>query len=148
MIGIIDNWPDVNSDEKKLWREAAMTWRLPYWDWAQKQTNSKTFTLPSVLTKPKVRIYPPGTGTDQTVHEMGNPLWEFENPTRVNGEPVPFGDSRMGEQAIKSSYVNSRAKNKDAPSNVIPVGRNATQEYRTDCSSGIVVHAQADTEFS
>lgn len=94
MKDIIESWR-LPSKEKQIWLDAANQFRLPYWDWARKQTYIGTFGLPELFTQEVVKILrPDGTYDDNYT----NPLWKFQNP---KGPNVPMGDPSMGKWAIK-----------------------------------------------
>lgn len=95
MRDIIDSW-HLPGEEEERWHMAASQFRLPYWDWAQKQEYRGDFALPQVCTLDSVNIVVPGG--QKTIF---NPLVKFTNPKTVNGKSVPMGDPAMGENAIK-----------------------------------------------
>ncbi|KAI1084788.1 common central domain of tyrosinase-domain-containing protein [Whalleya microplaca] len=93
MKGIIASW-DLEVSLSQEWYNAADTWRLPYWDWARKQSYNNEFALPEVFTLLEVPIYPP---SGQTIHP--NPLWGFENPEKgSDGKSLPMGKMPKGKE--------------------------------------------------
>jgi len=98
-------------DERKLepkseWKEASNIWRLPYWDWGQKQRypddhhkqpSRNDFGLPYLFTVPQVPIYLPGTDRETS---YDNPLIRFVNPEidPVTKLPLPMGKMPQGKQ--------------------------------------------------
>ena len=92
MNGIIQGWLGVDKNQLADWRLAAFMFRLPYWDWAAKQTWVDNFALPQVFTMQSVKIFK----EDQKWYEVSNPLWQFSNPLG----PIPMGDPKMGVWAI------------------------------------------------
>ncbi|KAI2628592.1 common central domain of tyrosinase-domain-containing protein [Hypoxylon sp. NC1633] len=93
MKQIIDHWK-LDASEAREWNRAADLWRLPYWDWARRQTYNMEFSLPYVLTLDIVTIYPP---TGDTKHP--NPLWGFQNPEKgSDGKPLPMGQMPPGKE--------------------------------------------------
>lgn len=120
-----------NSEED--WNNSALIFRLPYWDWARKQTYNCKFSLPEVLTMTQVYIRPP-SGWEITL----NPLWEFENPQKdAKHQPLPFGEMPEPMKAwnIRSDYVNASIKDEEkrnAVENVIPVSHYVNACQRAD----------------
>ncbi|KAH7147138.1 hypothetical protein B0J13DRAFT_622059 [Dactylonectria estremocensis] len=98
MNDVIDAWK-LDSLRQTEWKKAADTWRLPYWDWARKQSYDQEYSLPAVLMVDQVTIYPPDKPEGQT--GVTNPLWGFANPETVDGKPDgkprPFGDMPKGK---------------------------------------------------
>ena len=92
MGDIIKTWNLTDSD-KKPWLDAAKQFRLPYWDWARKQSYTQNFALPQLLTWEVVSIIKQDGKIDSS---YPNPLWGFQNPM---GD-FPMGDKRMGNWAI------------------------------------------------
>ncbi|KAI1373531.1 common central domain of tyrosinase-domain-containing protein [Hypoxylon crocopeplum] len=91
MKSIIDSWK-LDASEASKWKTAADSWRLPYWDWAQKYNNE--FSLPLTFCLESVPIYPP---TGETTH--ANPLWGFENPEKdPDGKPLEMGNMPKGKE--------------------------------------------------
>ncbi|RWA09877.1 hypothetical protein EKO27_g5246 [Xylaria grammica] len=84
----------ITKSKAREWNEAADTWRLPYWDWAQRQTYNNLFSLPEVFTKETVRIYPePGMTKTGDARHYPNPLWGFENPEKgPDCKPLKMGE--------------------------------------------------------
>ncbi|KAL2675750.1 hypothetical protein Neosp_011941 [[Neocosmospora] mangrovei] len=101
MKAIIEEWK-LEKDEDSIWREAADTWRLPYWDWARHQVYAETFALPEVLTMAAVKIFPPESKTDlyNDREAYPNPLYGFDNPEKdeQTGDPLPFGKMPKGKE--------------------------------------------------
>lgn len=72
---------------------AANTWRLPFWDWAEQKPdwgapNDKNRygpNVPYLLTVPKVQVK-----TKTGVATVDNPMWKFVMP--VNGTKSTMGD--------------------------------------------------------
>ncbi|KAM6534644.1 hypothetical protein FALCPG4_004271 [Fusarium falciforme] len=107
---IEDDWK-LTGDQKDEWMAAAKSWRLPYWDWAQRQTYEgyeNSFSLPYVCILDRVQIYPP---TGDTTHP--NPLTGFVNPEKdANNQPLPFGQMPPGKEHWK---INDNATDKQHP---------------------------------
>lgn len=90
---IIDSWK-LGASQASHWKQAADSWRLPYWDWASRQSYNEEFSLPYAFTLDIVPIYPP---TGETKHP--NPLWGFDNPEKgSDGEPLPMGNMPPGKE--------------------------------------------------
>ncbi|KAK7403443.1 hypothetical protein QQX98_010809 [Neonectria punicea] len=93
---IEDDWKLVG-EQKKEWMAAANSWRLPYWDWAQRQTYEgyeNSFSLPYACILNHVPIYPP-TGPAA----RPDPLVSFANPEKnAKGKALPFGQMPPGKE--------------------------------------------------
>lgn len=76
--------PELPVDQRRndRFREAASTWRLPYWDWA------KNPRMPDLLRYPKFQIKMVGITID-------NPLYKFKMP---NGKKM----GAYGVETLKS----------------------------------------------
>ncbi|KAM0425576.1 hypothetical protein ACHAPT_009107 [Fusarium lateritium] len=115
MKAIIDEWK-LQGDEHAKWREAANTWRMPYWDWARKQVYAETFALPEVLTMSAVKIFPPTSKADLYPEKDAypNPLYGFDNPEKYDDteEPRPFGKMPEGEEKYS---IRDRPKDENNP---------------------------------
>ncbi|KAL2690149.1 hypothetical protein Neosp_004217 [[Neocosmospora] mangrovei] len=107
---ITDDWKLVG-DEQKEWLAAANSWRLPYWDWAQRQTYEgyeNSFSLPYACILDHVPIYPPTGDTARP-----NPLVSFVNPEKdAKGNPLPFGEMPAGKEKWN---INENATDKTSP---------------------------------
>ncbi|KAF5001204.1 hypothetical protein FGRMN_1228 [Fusarium graminum] len=98
MADVIDHWVKEHKLDKDpefpLWQQAKDTWRMPYWDWARRQSYSEDFAYPQVLVKGPVRIFPPKS-VKKFYPPSGlyaNPFWSFENPEQDDdGNPLAFG---------------------------------------------------------
>ncbi|KAI1814571.1 common central domain of tyrosinase-domain-containing protein [Poronia punctata] len=101
MKEIIASW-ELPHSEAYTWNHAADTWRLPYWDWAQKQAYNDSFSLPEVATQKKVKIYLYKTSEEVAENpgfDYENPLWGFENPEKgPDGKPRKMGDMPPGKE--------------------------------------------------
>lgn len=101
MNNLITNDWNLKGTEAQEWTDAANAWRLPYWDWAFKQTYCEDFALPLVFTNPTVHIWPPQSviGRYPTPRSYLNPLWGFDNPETDNdGNPLPLGHMPSGKE--------------------------------------------------
>lgn len=94
MIEVIEKTLKLTGNDAKVWTDAAKQWRLPYWDWALKDSQGN-FALPAALTVEKVKIYMPKQGAV----DYPNPLWGFVNPEKENGKSLPFGKMPKGKEA-------------------------------------------------
>lgn len=123
---LLSNWKFSTTSQpgnnREDWEKSVMMFRLPYWDWARKQTYNQKFALPEVLTMPQVYVWPP-SGREIVM----NPLWEFENPEKdASDEPLAFGQMPEHLKAwnIRFDYVDATIKDDDkrnAKKNIIPV---------------------------
>ena len=111
MIDLIKGWRAsgrlVDRREEELWMNGAYQFRLPYWDWARKQSYDGNFAIPEVCILEKLEIILVGGKTDPN---FPNPLVGFTNP-----RGVAMGDSSMGVNAIKDDV------DEQDPSNTLPV---------------------------
>ncbi|RSL59298.1 hypothetical protein CEP53_005857 [Fusarium sp. AF-6] len=107
---IEEDWK-LDGKEKEEWLTAANSWRLPYWDWAQRQTYEgyeNAFSLPYACILDHVPIYPPTGDTARP-----NPLVSFVNPEKdAKGEPLPFGKMPQGKEKWN---INNNATDKENP---------------------------------
>lgn len=106
----------LTGDQLNEWTAAANSWRLPYWDWAQRQTYEgyeNSFSLPYACILDHVPIYPPTGDTARP-----NPLVSFVNPeTDGKGDPLPFGQM----PPLKAKWnIEDNATDKTQPP--LPVG--------------------------
>lgn len=126
MKAIIEEWK-LEKDEAAIWKEAADTWRLPYWDWARHQVYAETFALPEVLTMAAVKIFPPKSKADLYEEKYPNPLYGFDNPEKdeQTGDPLPFGKMPKSKEKynIKDSQDDddNPVPTKPASDKVLPV---------------------------
>lgn len=125
MHEVITHWVTehgLTDDTAQEWKDAADAWRLPYWDWAAKQTYTEDFACPEILVQGPVRIFPPKV-LAKFYPPSGlypNPFWSFTNPeaSEETGDPIPFG-AMKGDKAkwnIKSHQdlpVSSRSSTPD-----------------------------------
>ncbi|KAJ3530012.1 hypothetical protein NM208_g9513 [Fusarium decemcellulare] len=100
MYEVIDHWVKkhgLSTEDAKIWRAAANSWRMPYWDWARHQAYTEDFAYPEILVQGSVRIYVP-VSLKEVYYPNGNPnggypnpFWSFENPERdEDGIPLPL----------------------------------------------------------
>ena len=79
----------AGDDELALWRNAANTWRLPYWDWS-------TERVPEAVTTGEMKLIAmPVMRAGGVPGKLENPLHKFTNPSLK-----PMGDESMKEFAI------------------------------------------------
>ncbi|KAH6869516.1 hypothetical protein B0T10DRAFT_418433 [Thelonectria olida] len=104
---IIKEWK-LEGTQLADWEKAAEQWRLPYWDWARKQTYSDKYSLPYVLTVDRVAIYPPNGDT----LVVDNPFWGFENPQKHDdGKPRKFNDMPKTPVDMTKWNINNTSSN-------------------------------------
>lgn len=91
--------PKFPAAEQAAWRQAADTWRLPYWDWA---VSGK---VPTLAYSPQVTVtMPPG----QTVR-IENPLYQFKMPNNKNMGSEQVGTiTEKGENGEKDLVLEVR----------------------------------------
>ena len=74
--------PKFPANEQAAWKEAADTWRLPYWDWASNGS------VPKLGLQPEITVtMPPGVSL-----RIDNPLYQFKMPN----------DKTMGSEGVVS----------------------------------------------
>ena len=99
MLELVASWP-ISDQEKATWLAAASTFRLPYWDWAQKQVYTGDYGIPQICTQDTWQIVKPGANGAK--EPFANPLTGFTNPKKdSSGNSVPMGDESMGPNKIK-----------------------------------------------
>lgn len=103
----IETWKTsglIPPDEEPQWTYAATQFRLPYWDWARPDADTKQFGIPAICCLPTIKVVLPGGETT----DYPNPLGIFQNPTTdSSGKPVPMGDVQyMGVNAITDNNTN------------------------------------------
>jgi tyrosinase len=79
--------PQLPESMRKDWTDAASTFRLPYWDWAQKKYQKPKkkdekgkfiYDVPFITKKPRVQVIDLKDGV--TVVEIPNPMFKFTMP--------------------------------------------------------------------
>lgn len=125
---IIKSW-NLSETGAAPWVEAAEQFRLPYWDWAQKQPYARNFGVPEICTLENVTVVKP----KNEKMTMPNPLAKFVNPSKV-----PMGDKSMGKWAVSN----------DGTSPVSTSRHPACTSLTAYVSSGRNALAQVDMEFS
>ena len=141
MVELIKHWK-LSDQESATWFNAAAQFRLPYWDWGQKQPYLHDYGIPEICTKPNWDIIAPG-GDGKQKESFPNPLIGFTNPkTDKSGKNVPMGDPSMGPNAIKDD-LNPILQ----PVTSLPVSDLTQNRCEANRGSGVGVLVQADTEY-
>ncbi|KAK0718697.1 common central domain of tyrosinase-domain-containing protein [Apiosordaria backusii] len=74
--------PQLPADKQQEWKDAAATWRLPYWDWAQKKTregqDQPLYDVPLITKQPRIGVIDLKDGV--TVFYIDNPMYKFTMP--------------------------------------------------------------------
>ncbi|KAI1131069.1 Di-copper centre-containing protein [Nemania abortiva] len=74
--------PQLPESDRKKWTDAANTWRLPYWDWAQKKTregkDKPIYDVPLITKDPRIEVV--NLKTPATTFYMDNPMYKFTMP--------------------------------------------------------------------
>lgn len=92
----------ADDNEMATWRNAADTWRLPYWDWSTEKVPEAVKTVePRLVAMPVMR-------PEEVPGKFENPLHKFTNPSLK-----PMGDPSMKQFRIPS--------HKDDPHGTYPV---------------------------
>ncbi|KAI0854170.1 Di-copper centre-containing protein [Daldinia vernicosa] len=65
---------------RKVWRDAAATFRLPYWDWAEKKKrgDAVVYDVPIIAKAPEIEVINLNDGT--TTVKIDNPMYKFTMP--------------------------------------------------------------------
>ncbi len=85
------------SEQGKL-REAANSWRFPYWDWAAKkpqESGEPNYDVPKLVRLEEVEVRVPG-GTAR----VPNPFYQFRMPNDMS-----MGDPRLRANAVTKEPV-------------------------------------------
>ncbi|KAM5350817.1 hypothetical protein ACJ41O_007322 [Fusarium nematophilum] len=104
MKDVIDHWVTKHKladTEAKQWVASKDKWRMPYWDWARKQSYTEDFAYPQILVQGPVRIWVPDAVKEYYPPSglYANPFWSFENPEKDKyGHPLPFGKMPKGKR--------------------------------------------------
>ncbi|KAI1812818.1 common central domain of tyrosinase-domain-containing protein [Poronia punctata] len=74
--------PKLPQTQQKAWTDAASTWRLPYWDWAQKKVrqgnDTAIYDIPLIAKEPRIGVYDEKDGV--SVIYIDNPMYKFVMP--------------------------------------------------------------------
>ena len=81
---------------KKEWTNAAQRWRLPFWDWAIRQSGTGEYGVPQIVQLEQVKVLKLGSRDKESV---GNPLYKFTN--KIDGQEVSMDDPKMGAQRLR-----------------------------------------------
>lgn len=109
MGDVIEGLKFASDAEKRLWKDEASKWRLPYWDWAIDSNIPALFQNDSVLVcSPGLK--PDGSPCDPVA--LDNPLYRYQ--LIVNGEPI-----KMGNEDILKQYAIKDVHDEGSP--ILPV---------------------------
>jgi tyrosinase len=99
--------PKLPQDRRKTWLDAAATFRLPYWDWAQKKSRDgkEIYDVPIIKKNPRIEVV--DLNTPSSTVFIDNPMYKFKMPD----------DERMG----CSGVIDVQDTNKDGKILTIPV---------------------------
>ncbi|KAK4185474.1 common central domain of tyrosinase-domain-containing protein [Podospora australis] len=85
--------PQLPKAEQQKWTTASDTWRLPYWDWAQKKSragkNDPIYDVPLIAQEPRIGVLDLNDGVTEVY--IDNPMYKFTMPN--NEKPGGFGIS-------------------------------------------------------
>lgn len=72
--------PGFPKDQQAEWREAADSWRFPFWDWSIANPNSSTGTVkvPQLSKYPTITVPKSDLSGEERIE---NPLFQFKVPT-------------------------------------------------------------------
>ena len=80
---------DASKEVIALWRKAADTWRLPYWDWTTEHVPTAVRTVElNIVAMPMI-------GAEEFQGKLDNPLGKFTNPLLL-----PMGHESLGRFKI------------------------------------------------
>jgi tyrosinase len=70
--------PKYAEELQEDFKDAAATFRLPYWDWAAKKQrgDSKDYDVPQIVKEPRIAVL----GYDGNQTYMDNPMYKFTMP--------------------------------------------------------------------
>ncbi|KAK4164114.1 common central domain of tyrosinase-domain-containing protein [Cladorrhinum sp. PSN259] len=99
--------PDVPESVRDEWKSAADTWRLPYWDWAQKKSRpDKTdpegkaqkliYDVPLIAKEPTIQVLDYKQADVKTLATVDNPMFKFSMPG--NAQMGSFGINDVQDQ--------------------------------------------------
>ena len=82
--------PKLPESKRKDWTDAASTFRLPYWDWAQKKDRdgNSIYDVPTITKQPRIDVVDLKDGV--TIVGIPNPMFKFTMPN----------DERMGCEGV------------------------------------------------
>ncbi|GAB1312862.1 tyrosinase [Madurella fahalii] len=85
-IMINDIIPELPKTEQASWTDAANTWRLPYWDWAEKKTRNEgetpIYDVPLITKESRILVINLKDVQDDTY--IDNPMYKFTVPGNKN----------------------------------------------------------------
>lgn len=86
--------PKLPESYRDKWIGAANTWRLPYWDWAQKKTrdgkDKPIYDVPLIAKGPRVEVV--DLATPATTTYIDNPMFKFTMPKSKAMGPYGIND--------------------------------------------------------
>lgn len=91
---------------KKEWTSAAQRWRLPFWDWAIRQSGTGEYGVPQIVQLEQVKVLKLGSKDKESVN---NPLYKFTN--KIDGQEVSMDDPKMGAQRLRYTDTDDKVSN-------------------------------------
>lgn len=72
--------PKLPQDKQQDWHDAATTFRLPYWDWAEKKERGglDIYDIPMIAKDPRIEVVNLEDAT--TTVFINNPMYKFKMP--------------------------------------------------------------------
>ncbi|PYH91598.1 Di-copper centre-containing protein [Aspergillus ellipticus CBS 707.79] len=124
MAGIVSSIEFGSDTDERAWEDAAKTWRLPYWDWADPKIDPMNI-IPQLVRDPQVSVLKPGSITEE---ETIDP-----NPLHMYGQlvKVAMSDERMGKYKLDLVHQEGDITRKDIFNNCIGTSRHG-QPMDTD----------------
>ncbi|KAI1801867.1 Di-copper centre-containing protein [Daldinia bambusicola] len=125
---------------RKAWHNAAATFRLPYWDWAEKKKrgDSVVYDVPIIAKAAKIEVLDLNDGV--TVVKIDNPMYKFTMPSGA-----PMGSYGVGDV---DSEMSDDTETKIPFSKSVGTSRWATYEPESSNVSAEWVEGKVDNELA
>jgi len=97
--------PQIKDETQRAsWKAAADRWRLPFWDWAIPQEDTKKVGLPNILAQDRFEILELGGSTKIS---FANPMFKYTHRMHIDGKltPTSMGDNRMGDLKVTYNVI-------------------------------------------
>ena len=103
-------FPDPN--DKSDWLDAAKQWRMPYWDWALRQSVPHDGKTPALFRSETISIRVPEAAGGQPLppETVSNPLYRYQ--LRLGSDKIltKMGDESLGKYSIRDDPVHDGKK--------------------------------------
>ncbi|KAK3296423.1 common central domain of tyrosinase-domain-containing protein [Chaetomium fimeti] len=115
--------PEVPGTAQEEWKAAANTWRLPYWDWAQKKTRpsadgSQTrliYDVPLIAKWPRISVVDYRQADVGVIAEIDNPMYKFTMPleTKMGSYGInDLQDMNADNQLLTTPFSKSQSSSR------------------------------------